>query len=75
LIFEANESVFYNEIVEALKEIEDVEINKDSKENVMSELIINCHFVPSEIFDSFLNLVKENLGEIVDKIKDSFIDF
>jgi len=75
LIYEANESIFYNEIVEALKEIEDVEINKDSKENVMSELIINCHFVPSEIFDSFLNLVKDNLNEIVDKIKDSFIDF
>ena len=27
-------------------------------ENEMSELIINCHFVPPEIFDAFLNLVK-----------------
>ena len=26
----------------------------------MSELIINCHFVPVDIFDSFLNLVKDN---------------
>jgi hypothetical protein len=41
----------------------------------MSELIINCHFVPPEIFDAFLNLVKTHIGEIVDKIKDSYIDF
>ena len=41
----------------------------------MSELIINCHFVPVDIFDSFLNLVKDNYKEVVDKIKDSFIDF
>ena len=65
----------YNEIVEALKEIEDVEINKESRENVMSELIINCHFVPAEIFNTFLNLVKDHIHEIVDKIKDSYSDF
>ena len=58
-----------------MKEIEDVEVNKDSRENVMSELIINCHFVPAEIFDEFLNLVKTHIGELVDKIKDSYIDF
>jgi hypothetical protein len=41
----------------------------------MSELIINCHFVPAEIFDTFLNLVKDHVNEIVEKIKDSYSDF
>ena len=41
----------------------------------MSELIINCHFVPEEIFDTFLSLVKDHSHEIVDKIKDSYSDF
>ena len=71
----AQDGIFYGEIIEALKEIEDVEVNKDNRENVMSELIINCHFVPKKIFDTFLGLVRENMHEVVDKIKDSFIDF
>ena len=71
----AQDGTFYGEIIEALKEIEDVEVNKDNRENVMSELIINCHFVPKRIFDTFLGLVRENCHEVVDKIKDSFIDF
>ena len=58
-----------------MKEIDEVDINKDSKENIMSELIINCHFVPPDIFDQFLNLVKNNISDIVEKVKDSFIDF
>ena len=75
IIEQAKDSTFYNEIVEALKEIEDVEIHKESRENVLSELIINCNFVPAQIFDTFLNLVKDNTHEIIDKIKDSFTDF
>ena len=57
------------------KRVLGVEVNKDNRENVMSELIINCHFVPKNIFDDFLKLVRENIHEVVDKIKDSFIDF
>lgn len=64
-----------NEIIDALKEIDDVEINKDSRESVMSELIINCNFVPARIFDAFLLLVKENIPEIIEKLRDSYIDF